>query len=40
MYVELTNKKLAAEKKPQLTTGELLKFFGVFILGHPVRVWS
>jgi hypothetical protein len=37
--VELTNKKLVANRKPQLTTGELLNFLGV-LTGDPVRVWS
>jgi hypothetical protein len=43
--VELTNKKLTTIKKPQLTTGELLKFLGVLILGtryefgHRADLW-
>jgi Transposase IS4 len=43
--VELTNNKLAANKMPQLTTGELLKFLGVLILGtryefgHRADLW-
>jgi hypothetical protein len=31
--LELTNSKLVTNKQPQLTTGELLKFSGVLILG-------
>jgi hypothetical protein len=44
--VELTNDKLATKKQPQLTTGELLKFFGVLILGtryefgHRADLWK
>jgi hypothetical protein len=44
--VELTNDKLATNKQPQLTTGELLKFFGVLILGtrhefgHRADLWK
>jgi Transposase IS4 len=43
--VELTNKKLADNKNPQLTTGEQLKFLGVLILGsryefgHRADLW-
>jgi hypothetical protein len=43
--VELTNKKLTINKKPQLTTGELLKFLGVLIFGaryefgHTADLW-
>jgi predicted double-glycine peptidase len=44
--VELTNDKLATNKQPQLTSGELLKFFGVLILGtwrefgHRADLWE
>jgi hypothetical protein len=44
--VELTNDKLATNKQPQLTTGGLLKFFGVLILGirrefgHRADLWE
>jgi predicted DNA-binding transcriptional regulator AlpA len=43
--VELTNKKQVIIKKPQLTTGELLKFLGILILGtrykfgHRADMW-
>jgi hypothetical protein len=43
--VELTNQKLVIFKKPQLTTGELLKFLGILILGtryefgHRADLW-
>jgi hypothetical protein len=32
--VELTNSQLVTNKQPQLMTGELLKYFGVLILGN------
>jgi Transposase IS4 len=44
--VELTNDKLATNKRPQLTTGGLLKFFGVLTLGtrhefgHRADLWE
>jgi hypothetical protein len=44
--VELTNNKQATNKQPQLTTGGLLKFFGVLTLGtrhefgHRAELWK
>jgi hypothetical protein len=44
--VELTNGKPATNKQPQLTTGGLLKFFDVLILGtwrefgHRADLWK
>jgi Transposase IS4 len=43
--VELTNKKLVIFKKPHLTTGDLLKFLGILIMGtryefgHRADLW-